>query len=127
MSENLNVPNFDPAWDYASVAETLLSLDATRKELGDILSEEQAEVGNLSTDEKILSCILKIEGDCRAIRRAVDAQFVPGTEPSVQMGLQSKDDENIPKATLKCLWDIRAQLLRLSMKISVSEANITEI
>lgn len=119
------LPNADPAWDYYSIAETLLQMDNTRQELSKILSSEKAENGNLDTDEKILIAILKIEGDCRGIRKAIDSQFVEGSEPSIQMGLQNREDLNYQKASLECLRDIRSCLLRLSIRVTAIEAVTT--
>ncbi len=65
------LPNADPAWDYYSIAETLLHINETRKELSTILTQPEAEEGNPKTDQEILEAIAKIKDDCTGIQKAL--------------------------------------------------------
>jgi hypothetical protein len=68
------LPNADPAWDYYSIAETLLHMDETRKEISKLLTQPEAEEGNPKTDQEILEAIAKIKDDCIGIQKALDGQ-----------------------------------------------------
>lgn len=118
MNDNLNITNCDPAWDYASIAEMLLSIDETRKELGEILTSDQAENGNLNTDHQILAAVAKIKGDCEAITKAIDATAGENSKPSTRWGSSNLSQENSLESISENLRQACGYLARISIKLS---------